>query len=305
MPEPEPEPQPEPQPEPELPELSLSPEAAVRSSGDGDTTTFRFTVTRSGDTTGESSVAWALSGRGRNPVEASDFADGVLPSGTLRFGAGVTSRTFRVQVQVDPESQPTRRFSLSLSDPDGASLGAARANFTIASGNLIGSEGPDQIRGSGRPEFIQGRGGRDELTGGGGADVFSFRHGDSPLGSPDRITDFRFGQDRIAIANPKGKAQPLTGAFSRAANNGTATTLEELAAAVFADADGRQQGNQQLGSRSAALVRATGAEIRGTYLLVNNGNRQLNGSRDLMIELTGFRGELPRLGAIDPDLVFG
>jgi hypothetical protein len=52
-------------------------------------------------------------------------------------------------------------------------------------------------------------------------------------------------------------------------------------------------------------VRATSTELRGTYRLMNNNKRQLNPGADLMVEITGFSGRLPGLGAIDPALVFG
>ena len=134
---------------------------------------------------------------------------------------------------------------------------------------------------------------------------FSFRFGDSLIGAPQRIADFAFGKDLLTLRNPNGKPQPLPRFFSRAANNRTATTLRELAAAVFADADGKRPGDQPLRRRSAALVRATNAEIRGTYLLVNNANPRLNPAGDLMIQLTGSSGSLPALGAIDPAALFG
>lgn len=150
-----------------------------------------------------------------------------------------------------------------------------------------------------------GAGGVDLVTGGGGLVGFTVRVGDSPISAPQRIANFAFGKDRLSLRNLRGKIQPLPRFFSRAAKNSTATTLEELAAAVFADADGQQAGNQQLRRRSAALVRATSSEIRGTYLLVNNGNPRLDPAGELMIKLTGFSGRLPALGAIDPAAVFG
>jgi hypothetical protein len=150
-----------------------------------------------------------------------------------------------------------------------------------------------------------GAGGVDLVTGGGGLVGFTVRFGDSPISAPQRIANFVFGNDRLSMRNPKGVIQPPPRFFSRAANNSTATTLEELAAAVFVDADGQQAGNQLLRRGAAALVRATGAEIRGTYLLVNNGNPRLDLAGELMIKLSGVSGRLPALGAIDPAAVFG
>ena len=127
----------------------------------------------------------------------------------------------------------------------------------------------------------------------------------SPIRAPKPLAGFVFGEQRLSLARARGKLQEVPRFLSRAANNRTATTLEELARAVFADADGQKAGNQPLRRRAAVLVRATNAEIRGTYLLVNNGNRRLNPSADLMVEITGFSGRLPGLGAIDPAVLFG
>ncbi len=277
--------------------VSIAAGIELRAGGKQGRNTFRFTLTRSGDSTGESSVAWAVRGRGDNPAAAQDFRGQQLPRGTVTFAAGETSRTVSVRVR------PTDRekgFALRLDKARGAVLGRSQARATIAPPNtLIGTGGDDRIQGSKRTEFIVGSGGQDLLTGGGGADVFGFRYGDSQVASPDRITDFSFGENRIAVR--KG----LPRRFSRATDNSSASSLEDLAAAVFADANGRRSGNQVLGRREAALVVSTNAEIAGTYLLINNGKAGLNPRNDLLIEVSGFSGDLPGLGRIDPGLVFG
>lgn len=152
---------------------------------------------------------------------------------------------------------------------------------------------------------IAGRRGRDVLTGGDGANRFGFRWGHSRIGAPDWITDFTFGEDKIAVLDRRGRLQRQPGHFSRAADNSTAGSLRDLAAAVFADADGRQAGKQRLGRGSAVLVRSTNRNIRGTYVLINDGNPGLNLRSDLMVRITGFRGDLPNFGRIDPGAVFG
>lgn len=275
----------------------------LRAGGRQGRASFSFTLTRSGDSTGESSVAWAVRGRGDNPAAARDFSGKQLPGGRVTFAAGETSRTVSVRVR------PTERekgFALGLDAVSGASLGRSRARATIAPRQtLLGTGRDDRIQGSKRSEFIDGRAGRDRLTGGGKADRFGFRHGDSPLASPDRITDFRFAADRITVLNAKGQPRALPRRCYRAADNSTAGSLEELAAAVFADADGRRSGNQALGRREAALVVSSNAEIAGTYLVINNGKAGLNARNDLMVEISGFSGALPGLGRIEPGLLLG
>jgi Ca2+-binding RTX toxin-like protein len=274
----------------------------LRARGNKGRSTIRFTLTRSGNTSGLSSVDWVVRGRGDNPAKARDFRGKELPSGTEDFAAGESSR--RVSIRVRPDDGQ-KGFALRLTQATGAQLGRSQARATIAPrDNLIGTGRDDRIKGSQRSEFIQGGGGQDLLTGGGGEDLFGFRFGDSPIGTPDRITDFTFGEDRITLLNRKGKPGDLPTRFSRAADNSTARTLEELAAAVFADADGGRKGNQPLRRRSAALVRATNDEIAGTYLLINNNKAGLKPGKDLMVNITGFNGDLPELGRIDSGLVF-
>jgi hypothetical protein len=283
--------------------VSIAAGIELRAGGKQGRNTFSFTLTRSGDSTGESSVAWAVRGRGDNPAAAQDFRGQQLPRGTVTFAAGETSRT--VSVRVRP-SDREKGFALRLDKARGAVLGRSQARATIAPRDkLIGTDSDDRIQGSRRADVIEGGRGQDLLTGGGKADQFGFRYGDSQIGSPDRITDFRFGKDRIALLNGKGRARGLPRRFSRAADNSSASSLEDLAAAVFADANGRRSGNQALGRREAALVVSTNAQIAGTYLLINNGKAGLNPRRDLLIEVSGFSGGLPGLGRIDPGLVFG
>jgi hypothetical protein len=94
-------------------------------------------------------------------------------------------------------------------------------------------------------------------------------------------------------------------AFSRAADNSSASSLAALAAAVFADANGRTSGAQPLAANTAALVRSTNAAIAGTYLLINDSNAGRSLTTDLMVNITGFSGTLPALGVRPVESVFG
>jgi hypothetical protein len=288
-----------------LPALAIAATDANKPEGFSGNTPFTFTVTRYGDASAASSARWAVTGIGTNPADAADFARGVLPSGTVRFQAGETTRTITVNVRADRDQEPDERFRVTLSAPTGATISTARATGIIRNDDLIGTSAADTIVGTSRPEFIDGLAGRDTLTGGAGPDVFGFRFGQSRIRTPDRITDFRFGEDKIALLN--GQGQPLAApvAFSRAANNSTATTLAALADAVFADADGRTAGNQPLAANAAALVRSTNAAIAGTYLLINDGNAARSLTSDLLIDITGYSGTLPALGVRPVGLVFG
>ncbi len=287
-----------------LPELAIGATDADKPEGFSGNTPFTFTVTRSGDTSAASSARWAVTGIGVNPADAADFARGVLPAGTVRFSAGQTSRTITVNVRADLDREPDERFRVTLSNPTGATIATSRATGIIRNDDLIGTTANDTITGTSRPEFIDGLAGQDTLTGGEGSDVFGFRFGHSRIRTPDLITDFRFGEDKIALFNANGRLLPAPVAFSRAANNRRASTLAALAKRVFADADGRTAGAQPLAANAAALVRSTNAAIAGTYLLINDRNAGRSLTADLMVNITGFSGTLPALGGRPVESVF-
>ena len=287
-----------------LPALRISATDADRPEGNAGATPFTFTVTRGGDITGVSRATWTVT-RGEAPsVSGADFAGSGFASGLVRFQAGETEQTIRVSVQGDVDQEANERFNVTLSAPSGASIVRSAATGTIRNDDLIGTARADRLSGSAAAEYINGLAGQDRLTGGGGPDLFGFRYGDSRLRTPDLITDFRFGDDRIAIFRGNGDTPATPARFSRAADNPIATTLNDLAAAVFADADGRRRGDQPLGAAEAALVVSSNRAIAGTYLLINDKKAGLDASNDLMIEISGYSGKLPGLGSITGDGVF-
>jgi hypothetical protein len=194
------------------------------------------------------------------------------------------------------KSQEGQKIRLLISYTDAQGFNeSVKAPAVSIPFDLIGTADDDTIIGTRRPEFIDGLAGQDTLTGGAKRDFFDFRFGQSRIRTPDRITDFRFGEDTIALLNAQGQLLPAPVAFSRADNNSTAPTLANLAAAVFADADGRTTGDQPLSANAAALVRSTNAAIAGTYLLFNDANAGRSLTTDLMVNITGFSGRPPLL----------
>ena len=75
--------------------LSIATASADKAEGQSGTTPFTFTVTRTGNTGAAHSVVLVATGSGANPASASDFVGGALPSGTLSFATGETTKTSR------------------------------------------------------------------------------------------------------------------------------------------------------------------------------------------------------------------
>lgn len=114
-------------------ELSVAAAAATVAEGDAGTTDVIFTVTRSGDTSGTSSVDYAVTGFGLHPADATDFVGGVLPSGTVNFAAAETSQDITVTINGDVTEEFDEEFTLTLSNPVDAGIGTASDSMTITS----------------------------------------------------------------------------------------------------------------------------------------------------------------------------
>jgi Ca2+-binding RTX toxin-like protein len=95
-------------------------------------TDYTFTITRSGDTFGASTVHWAVAGNGGNPANAADFVGGSLPSGNVTFANGETSKDITLSVAGDSHVESNEQFKVSLSGAtDSAPVYSAPAVATI------------------------------------------------------------------------------------------------------------------------------------------------------------------------------
>ncbi|HIK10546.1 MAG TPA: Ig-like domain-containing protein [Oscillatoriaceae cyanobacterium M33_DOE_052] len=168
---------------------------------------------------------------------------------------------------------------------------------------LNGGDGNDLLNGGAGDDLLNGGAGRDTLTGSTGADNFVFQFGQSTVAASDRITDLAIGTDKIDLLTQGGAAMSAPTSFSRAANN-AATTLATALTQVFTDANGALAGNQALGLNSAALFVATNSGIAGTYLVVNDATAGFQSDNDLVVNITGYTGTLPAMGAITPGSFF-
>ena len=72
-------------------------------------------------------MGYAVSG---GTADAADFG-GTLPSGTVSFAAGETSKSITLNVSGDTTVEPDESFSVVLSSPVGATIGTGTASSTI------------------------------------------------------------------------------------------------------------------------------------------------------------------------------
>ena len=92
---------------------------------------FDYLVTRSGDLSGAGQVGWSVAGSGPNAANATDFQNGVLPSGTVSFAAGEATQTVRVRVVRDALPEADEAFTVSLLPPANGALGVSSAAGVI------------------------------------------------------------------------------------------------------------------------------------------------------------------------------
>ncbi|KAK0359299.1 hypothetical protein LTR94_031872, partial [Friedmanniomyces endolithicus] len=93
---------------------------ATIAEGDSGTRDIVFTVTRSDGTAGEVSATWTLNlGNGTAMADESDFATGLVRTGTVTFAAGGTTAEIRLPVLGDTVFEANETFSVTLTDPQG------------------------------------------------------------------------------------------------------------------------------------------------------------------------------------------
>ncbi|PQJ97664.1 beta strand repeat-containing protein [Chromatium okenii] len=118
------------------PTLAVALTPSPLTEGNGGSTAATVTVTRSGDLSGASSANWALTGSGANPVSGADFIGNSLPFGTVNFAAGQPTVTATVTIAGDTAFEPNEEFTVTLSNPVGATLGTSTALGTITNDDL-------------------------------------------------------------------------------------------------------------------------------------------------------------------------
>src|SRR5437870_5394045 len=131
-----------------LPGISIN-DVTLPEGGSG-TKSFDFTVTRSGDTSGTSSVNFATAD-GTATVANSDY---VANSGTLSFAAGETTKTITIVVNGDTTVEPDETFTVNLSNCVGCIITDSHGVGTILVGQAVSN---------GKIAFVSNRDGNNEI----------------------------------------------------------------------------------------------------------------------------------------------
>jgi len=152
--------------------LSIAATSASKAEGNSGSTPFTFTVTRSGNTAIASSANWAVTGSGANAASAADFTGNALPTGTVSFAAGETSKIITVNVAGDTTVEPDEGFTVTLS--------GAAANTTLTTATASGTILNDDTSSSNVLTT-----GTDTFIGGSGNDTIVAKNG--TLNTADRI----------------------------------------------------------------------------------------------------------------------
>ena len=120
--------------------LSVAADKGSASEGTGVTTTYTFTVTRTGGVDQAVTAKWraaGVNGAGTVPADAADFVGGALPGGTVSFAAGQTNASVTVLVAGDTLGELNERFAITLSNPSaGAAISKASASTVILNDDI-------------------------------------------------------------------------------------------------------------------------------------------------------------------------
>lgn len=120
--------------------VSIAAGNTERAEGDGNSTAFTFVVTRDGGTDLPQCVSYAVSGTGTTPADAADFVGNHLPSGTVTFAPGETSKTVTVLVAGDTIVEQNEYFAVTLSSPSsGLAIDTGAASETIVNDDTASS----------------------------------------------------------------------------------------------------------------------------------------------------------------------
>lgn len=117
---------------PAAPTLSIAATSASKAEGTSTTATpFVFTINRSGDLAGTSTVRYSVAGTGNKKASGNDFVNGFATNVQVNFAAGVAAVDITLNVIADSTKEPNETFRVSLSNATGATIATGSANGSI------------------------------------------------------------------------------------------------------------------------------------------------------------------------------
>lgn len=119
---------------PTLPTLSIG--DAMGNEGNSGNNPLTFTVTRTGDTSGSSTVNWATQ---NGTAGEGDYV--VVATGTVSFDAGQTSQILVVNMKGDTKVEGNETFFVNLSGASGATISDGQGQGTIVNDDGVGQSG--------------------------------------------------------------------------------------------------------------------------------------------------------------------
>ncbi|MFO1162421.1 MAG: Calx-beta domain-containing protein [Reyranellaceae bacterium] len=123
--------------------VSIAALSANKAEGNAGTTPFTFVVTLSGETSVAHSVDYAVAVFGGDPAISSDFSGNVLPTGSVTFAPGETSKTVAIEILGDVAKEATETFAVTLVNPSaGVAIGSASAIGTIVNDDSLPAPPP-------------------------------------------------------------------------------------------------------------------------------------------------------------------
>ncbi|HVQ06908.1 MAG TPA: Calx-beta domain-containing protein [Allosphingosinicella sp.] len=198
------------------------------SHGEGDvgsTTTFTFTVTRTGGSAGAITADWTISAPGgAGNANAADFVAGAIFSGQVAFADGETSKTISIDVAGDVAFEPDETFTVTLSNATGgAGIGDGSGTGTIVNDDLAPPAGSVTIADA---SIVEGNAGTSililTLTRIAGTAAFDVNYATSNGGIPGHASATA-GSDYVAASGTVSFAEGQTFATIQITINGDVT----------------------------------------------------------------------------------
>jgi len=204
------------------PDYALAPlDATGPEGGQGETTPFTFEITRSGDIGQPLTVDFQVTRPGVDPVDASDFVGGVLPSGQITIPGGQPSRQITVTIAGDDNVEPDEAFTLRTDTV----LGTRTAAGLVLNDDTAPPPPVISIAGPGQPALEGDTGSTDS--------VFTLTRSGDP--GPAVTVDYAVS---ASSSDPAGPEDFAGGAFpSGQVTLGPGVTEQPLAIALAGDSD--------------------------------------------------------------------